>query len=280
MKVSHIFPMLGLALFCQCHEATAEGVPTTPQSPTETTDSATADASTKPLPKDATPTVYAGYRLIWNDEFNADGRPSDQWTYEQGFVRNQELQWYQPDNASVSNGVLVIVGRQQKVSNPDYDPQSTDWHYARPEAQFTSSCLTTQKSFHFCYGRMEVRARIPVTRGAWPAIWTLGNQGEWPQNGEIDLMEFYLKNGVRSMGCSSSVMAASAPSGWVSWPASRWSMRWRMPKAEVAGLAPKALCIFTTVIRSKRCRSCIPIPSKRFAASTARSISAPTTVSI
>ena len=44
MKVSHIFPMLGLALFCQCHEATAEGVPTTPQSPTETTDSATAEA--------------------------------------------------------------------------------------------------------------------------------------------------------------------------------------------------------------------------------------------
>ena len=199
MKVSHIFPMLGLALFCQCHEATAEGVPTTPQSPTETTDSATADASTKPLPKDATPTVYAGYRLIWNDEFNADGRPSDQWTYEQGFVRNHELQWYQPDNASVSNGVLVIEGRQQKVSNPDYDPQSTDWHYARPEAQFTSSCLTTQKSFHFRYGRMEVRARIPVTRGAWPAIWTLGNQGEWPQNGEIDLMEFYLKNGAPSI---------------------------------------------------------------------------------
>ena len=200
MKVSFILSFLGLALFCQCHESSAEASPIESQTQTEKPGSITGDdASKKALPKDAVPVEYAGYRLVWNDEFNTDGRPSEAWTYEHGFVRNEELQWYQPGNAAVKNGLLVIEGRQQKVSNPNYDSQSTDWRFSRPEAEFTSSCLTTQKNFHFRYGRMEVRARIPVTRGAWPAIWTLGNQGEWPQNGEIDLMEFYIKNGAPSI---------------------------------------------------------------------------------
>ena len=42
----------------------------------------------------------------------------------------------------------------------------------------------------------EVRARIPVGKGAWPAIWTLGSSMEWPSCGEIDIMEFYRKHGI------------------------------------------------------------------------------------
>jgi beta-glucanase (GH16 family) len=43
--------------------------------------------------------------------------------------------------------------------------------------------------------RFEVRAKIPVASGAWSAIWLLGNKWEWPQNGEIDMMEYYIKDG-------------------------------------------------------------------------------------
>lgn len=145
----------------------------------------------QPTPKGCTPTRYEGYTLVWNDEFDEPGRPASHWTYERGFVRNYELQWYQPDNAVVENGCLVITGRREQIPNPAYDSLSTDWRKQRPQADFTSSCLTTEKSFTFRYGRMEVRARIPVSSGAWPAIWTLGNRWEWPANGEIDLMEFY-----------------------------------------------------------------------------------------
>lgn len=167
MKVSYFLSLLALAFFCQCHKSSAEEEPTGRQMSMETSgNTADDDASKKALSKDATPTQYQGYQLIWNDEFNIDGRPSDEWTYEQGFVRNEELQWYQSDNASISNGLLVIEGRKEKVHNPNYNSQSTDWRCSRPEAQYTSSCLTTEKSFHFRYGRMEVRAHIPVTRGA------------------------------------------------------------------------------------------------------------------
>ena len=58
-----------------------------------------------------------GLTLAWSDEFNTSGRPdSTKWTYENGFVRNQELQWYQKENAIVKGGCLLIEGRSNYVS--------------------------------------------------------------------------------------------------------------------------------------------------------------------
>ena len=148
----------------------------------------------------ATTAIWAeDYRLVWSDEFDRDGRPSEVWSYEHGFVRNQELQWYQADNAQVSDGCLVIEARREDVPNTRYAEGSNDWRRNRQVAHFTSSCLTTQRSFTFKYGRVEVRAKIPVASGAWPAIWLLGNQWPWPQNGEVDMLEFYRPKGVPSI---------------------------------------------------------------------------------
>ena len=133
-----------------------------------------------------------GYHLVWHDEFDRPGRPdSTKWDFEHGFVRNQELQWYQPQNATVVNGLLRITARHEDVPNPHYQPGSNNWKRNREFAHYTSSCLRTMRSFTFRYGRLEVRARIPVAPGAWPAIWTLGNRGGWPAGGEVDVMEFY-----------------------------------------------------------------------------------------
>lgn len=136
--------------------------------------------------------------LVWADEFNTDGKPdSKTWNYEEGFVRNHEDQWYQSDNAYQKDGLLIIECRkeQQPRPNPWYDATSNHWSKTRKEIKYTSACLTTRSKFDFLYGRLEVRARIPVAYGAWPAIWTLGNKMEWPSCGEIDLMEFYRTDG-------------------------------------------------------------------------------------
>lgn len=139
------------------------------------------------------------YRLVWSDEFETDGRPSKDWTFERGFKRNQELQWYQSQNAWVKDGCLVIEGRKEHRKNPLYEAGSSDWRRNREFIEYTSSSLTTRLGFQFLYGRVEVRAKIPVTSGSWPAIWLLGNKWEWPQNGEIDMMEYYIKDGVPSI---------------------------------------------------------------------------------
>ena len=140
----------------------------------------------------ATLCAQDGYKRVWADEFNADGKlnPND-WTYERGFVRNHELQWYQPDNAVCSNGCLVIEGRRERKPNPGYRPDDTYWGNRRAFAEYTSSSVTTKGLHSWQYGRFEVKARIKTQKGLWPAIWFLGLKGHWPDCGEIDLMEYY-----------------------------------------------------------------------------------------
>jgi beta-glucanase (GH16 family) len=137
-------------------------------------------------------TAPAGYKLVWADEFNKDGPPDPcNWTYERGFVRNQELQWYQPENARCENGLLVIEGRRERKENPRYRPNGTSWRENRQYAEYTSACLTTRGLHKWMYGRFEMRGRIDTRPGLWPAFWTLGAQGGWPACGEIDIMEYY-----------------------------------------------------------------------------------------
>ncbi|BAX82390.1 sulfatase-like hydrolase/transferase [Labilibaculum antarcticum] len=137
------------------------------------------------------------YQLLWAEEFDQKGKPNSKyWSYEEGFVRNNELQWYQSDNANVYGGALVIEGRKQKLKNPEYKKNSKNWRVNRKYARYTSSSIRTKDKFSFQYGIIEVRAKIDPRMGMWPAIWTLGIDKKWPANGEIDIMEFYRHEGV------------------------------------------------------------------------------------
>ncbi|MCL4151245.1 UNVERIFIED_CONTAM: hypothetical protein GTU68_051900 [Idotea baltica] len=56
--------------------------------------------------------------------------------------------------------------------------------------KYTSARLNSK--FAFTYGRIDVRAKLPIAAGTWPAIWTLGkniSERGWPACGEIDIME-------------------------------------------------------------------------------------------
>jgi beta-glucanase (GH16 family) len=147
-------------------------------------------------PDNSLPKAEKGWKMVWNDEFNRDGKPDSAfWDYEKGFVRNRELQYYQPANARCRGGLLVIEGKREKVRNEAFQPGSSDWRTLRDSADYTSSCLITKGRAHWRYGRFEIRARIDTCLGLWPAIWTLGVQQEWPKNGEVDIMEYYRYKG-------------------------------------------------------------------------------------
>jgi len=133
-----------------------------------------------------------GYELIWSDEFATDGPPDPaNWVFERGFVRNKELQWYQPENASCKGGCLFIEGRREKKRNPNYEKGSKSWKQQREFAEYTSASVTTKGLHSWQYGRFEIKTRIRTEAGLWPAIWFVGVEGPWPDNGEIDLMEYY-----------------------------------------------------------------------------------------
>ena len=122
----------------------------------------------------------SGWLVVWSDEFNRDGLPdARKWDYEVGLVRNKEAQYYtrrRPENARVERGLLVIEARREPWQGSDY----------------TSASLITLGKFGFQYGRVEVRAKLPAARGAWPAIWMLGEDRAivgWPRCGELDILE-------------------------------------------------------------------------------------------
>jgi beta-glucanase (GH16 family) len=147
-------------------------------------------------PDNNSPQAISGYKMVWNDEFNIKGKPdSTSWKYEKGFVRNHEIQWYQPENANCNGGLLKIEGRREKFANTRYEKGSNNWKRNRDSINYTAASINTAGLHSWLYGRFIVRARIPAVKGAWPAIWTLGNDHPWPSNGEIDQMEFYqIKN--------------------------------------------------------------------------------------
>jgi beta-glucanase (GH16 family) len=123
---------------------------------------------------------YEKYQLNWSDEFDVDGLPnSANWGYEEGCsVRNKELQNYMKariENTHIENGVLTIEARKEKMGNCNY----------------TSANLVSNGKRSFQYGLFELRAKIDIRSGSWPAWWWLPNSGGWPKGGEIDMMEFY-----------------------------------------------------------------------------------------
>lgn len=128
-----------------------------------------------------------GYALVWSDEFDVPGLPdASKWDYDTGMNKagwyNKELQYYARDraaNAVVRDGMLVITARKEDLADaPDWGGQ----HYS-------SARLLTRGKADWTYGYFEFRAKLPCGRGTWPAIWTVGSGGRWPEDGELDIME-------------------------------------------------------------------------------------------
>lgn len=132
-------------------------------------------------------TVPAGYRLVWSDEFDTDGLPDPtKWVHDT--VRNKpgwhnnELQYYsgpRAENAVVKGGKLIITARKEALKD------AADWGGQR----YTSARLLTRGKGEWTYGYFEISARMPCGKGTWPAIWTLGSGGRWPEDGELDILE-------------------------------------------------------------------------------------------
>jgi beta-glucanase (GH16 family) len=193
--------------------------------------------------------------LVWADEFDGAACPDPaNWRFERGFVRNEELQWYRPENASCRNGVLVIEARRETVANPGYVPGSKDRRANRRAAEYTSASLTTEQLQEWRYGRIDVRARIEPRYGLWPAIWTLG--GVWPRShGEVDIMEHFGRRSVVALHWAGGDRAKSIDSVASANPAwSRqfhvWRMEWTPDRIDISVDGQQAASFDITGIRN------------------------------
>lgn len=135
--------------------------------------------------------------LVWSDEFGTNGAVNTtNWFHQTqlpagGSWFNGEVQHYtnQLSNSYVDAGNLNIIAKKETFTDQGVTKQ------------YTSARLNSK--FAFKYGRIDVRAKLPIEAGTWPAIWMLGkntnepggyfaaNFGnvDWPASGEIDIME-------------------------------------------------------------------------------------------
>jgi beta-glucanase (GH16 family) len=129
-------------------------------------------------------TVSEEYSLLWCDDFTGKTLDTTKWNYElhdPGWVNN-ELQSYtnSSKNTYVKDGNLVI----QPIKTVDE---------ATGNVSYTSGRINTQNKVDFKYGKVEVRAKLPIGQGIWPAIWMMPTDDNlydgWPKCGEIDIME-------------------------------------------------------------------------------------------
>lgn len=147
------------------------------------------------------------YRLVFADEFdddrveriNEDGRFRDpaaiawrsRYRHPRKDVINQEKQIYvDPQYAgtgdealgiqpfSIDRGILAITA----------EPVRSERVAARLMGlRYTSGVITSEFTHAQQYGYFEIRARLPVGRGYWPAFWLVTHRDAWPP--EIDILE-------------------------------------------------------------------------------------------
>lgn len=120
-------------------------------------------------------------KVIFEDHFDGSVLNQNYWNYDIGNGcpelcgwGNNERQIYTKKNVKVSDGKLIITATKK-------------------DTVYQSGKIHTKKKIEFQYGTVEVRAKLPIGHGLWPAIWMLGNdidKNTWPGCGEIDIMEY------------------------------------------------------------------------------------------
>jgi beta-glucanase (GH16 family) len=137
------------------------------------------------------------WHLVWEDNFNSSTLDTSKWNVLfREHSKHNELQYYVPDEVYVENGMLRLRSRVRKYGDMEY----------------TSGRLDTRNKFAPIYGRFEIRGKLPVGQGIWPAYWLYPQNRNWqmeyvmseavangresfipeerPWYSEIDIMEF------------------------------------------------------------------------------------------
>lgn len=134
-------------------------------------------------------------KLIWQQDFLHSGADLSTWNIrlgndlldDEGHILapgwgNGEQQFYTGNSGNLyidENGLNLCAHRE----TTETDGRSF---------AYTSARIDTRDRFSFCYGKLVVRAKLPVGQGLWPAIWLLPQDkihGFWPASGEIDMLE-------------------------------------------------------------------------------------------
>ena len=119
---------------------------------------------------------FPGWQLTFQDEFTGTSVNTNTWNVlNLQNSQNGELQYYQPQQATVINNDTLRI----TADKPASPVSGKSYLSARLESKAT-----------FGPGQYyEARIDLPSGKGMWPAFWLNANAVQWPLGGEIDVME-------------------------------------------------------------------------------------------
>jgi len=131
-------------------------------------------------PSEPPPMEKKGWTLTFHDEFDGTRLDDSKWSdhYWHGRTHaNRELEYYAPDAYEVADGRLRLIARPAPPEN---------WKNTAG-LPYTSGMIEGSGKFSQKYGWFEIRCRVPMGKGFWPAFWLLPATRKWPP--EIDILE-------------------------------------------------------------------------------------------
>jgi hypothetical protein len=95
---------------------------------------------------------------------------------------NLQYQWFMASQVHVDHGLLTMVAKREPTIglNVNKLPKLYDCR---------SGMVTTNPSFNFTYGVVQVVAKMSGKTGMWPALWLAASNKQWPP--EIDMVEHW-----------------------------------------------------------------------------------------
>lgn len=123
--------------------------------------------------------------MVWSEEF--DGSSLDtktKWQFVQTMGASDRYYTNDKNHVSVADGNLTLTAKS--YSNLFFN----NIKYSLPQG------LTTMDRMEFTYGYLEMRAKVPFRRGAWPSFW-MKSSGQDRRNGtnkylaEVDIFEVF-----------------------------------------------------------------------------------------
>ena len=124
-------------------------------------------------------TRYPEMKLVWDDEFDCTGDLYDR----RKWVQRPQMRAKDVVNGTGERNVVVRDGRRGRGS----------WSEDGDKRYSTNMSMTTYDSLNYCYGYLEMRAKVPFGKGCWPSFWMISKPEYSDQvyNTEIDIFEVF-----------------------------------------------------------------------------------------
>jgi beta-glucanase (GH16 family) len=129
----------------------------------------------------------SGFRLVLEETFESAGLNRELWETKLKVLGREGDRYHNSSylNYLIDEDVLIEDGslrlRASRNTIRGDDPLGT--------YEYTAGMVSSHDRFAFTYGYIEIRARFPGGKGAWPCFWLMPQNHQWPP--EFDIAEYY-----------------------------------------------------------------------------------------